>query len=312
MAAEVAQSEAGTKSVQRIVRKQLAKALESLQGRRLTDTAVHDARKRINKARAALRLLRDVLGKSVYARENIALRDVARPLSQVRDSKVLLDTLAKLDDRFGRTLRSLSLDELRNPLRRERTALRRQVLGTPAPLKSEIDALGQIRTRAGRWRVGKHGWSVVGCGLKRVYGRGRKALSAAETEGTPECFHEWRKQVKYLWHALEFMTPVWPGLVRELADEAHKLADYLGDEHDLTVLRQKAQEHGDAIPYREDLSAFLSLIDRRRLEVRKKAIVLGHRLFEEKPGAFATRFQGYWDNWQASSPNAADGQFNRG
>jgi hypothetical protein len=111
---------------------------------------------------------------------------------------------------------------------------------------------------------------------------------------------------------LEFMTPVWPGLVRELADQAHKLADYLGDEHDLTVLRQKAQEHGDAIPDREDLSAFLSLIDRRRLELQKKAIVLGHRLYEEKPGAFATRFQGYWDNWQASSPNAADGQFNRG
>src|SRR5438876_977921 len=129
MAAEVEQSEAGAKGVRRIVRKQLENVLESLTVRRLTDEKIHDARKRIKKARAALRLLRDVLGKGAYTRENAALRDVARPLSQVRDSKVLLDTLEKLNDRFDKKCRGLTLDGFRRALSRERQALRRQVLG---------------------------------------------------------------------------------------------------------------------------------------------------------------------------------------
>jgi CHAD domain-containing protein len=302
MAAEVVQSEPGTKSARRIMRRQLEKALESLAVRRLTDERIHDARKRIKKARAALRLLRDVLGKGAYTRENAALRDVARPLSQVRDSKVLLDTLEKLNDRFDRKSRGLSLDRFRGVLNRERETLRRQVLGRAAPLKPQINTLRKIRSRAKNWHVGKQGWSVIGCGLERVYDQGRRALSEAQTEGTPESFHEWRKQVKYLRHQLEFLTPVWPDVLRGLADQAHKLADDLGDEHDLTVLRVKAQAHQDTLS--TDFSILLALIDRRRTELRDKAVTRGRQLYEEKPHAFAMRFSGYWNNWQQNASPA--------
>jgi CHAD domain-containing protein len=299
MVAEVAQSEPGAKGIRRIMRKQLQKVLESLAVRQVTDGKVHDARKRIKKARAALRLLRDVLGKGAYTRENAALRDVARPLSQVRDSKVLLDTLEKLNDRFDKKCSGLALDGFSRALNRERQALRRQVLGRAAPLKSQINTLRKVRSHAKDWRVGKDDWTVIGCGLERVYSKGRRAMSAAETEGTPECFHEWRKQVKYLRHQLEFLTPVWPEMFRELADEAHKLADDLGDEHDLTVLREKAQAHGDTLS--TDLDVLLALIDRRRIELRDAAVIRGRQLFEEKPGAFAMRLRGYWDNWHQNT-----------
>ncbi|HEV7443069.1 MAG TPA: CHAD domain-containing protein [Steroidobacteraceae bacterium] len=295
MASEVAQSDAGAKSIRRIMRTQLKKALESLAVRRLTDERIHDARKRIKKARAALRLLRDAVGKGTYTRANTAMRDVTRPLSQVRDSKVMLDTLEKLMDRFDQKCRGLSLDGFRRVLNRERQALRRQLLGRAAPLKSQITTLRRIHSRAKNWHVGTQDWSVIGCGLERVYGKGRRALSAAETEGTPECFHEWRKQVKYLRHQIEFLTPVWPEVLRELADQAHKLADDLGDEHDLTVLRQKAQAHQDTLA--NDSSVLLALIDRRRIELRDKAVIRGRQLYEEKPGTFAMRLRGYWTNW---------------
>jgi CHAD domain-containing protein len=303
MAAELVQSEPGAKGARRILRRQLEKALESLAVRRLTDERVHDARKRIKKARAALRLLRAALGKGAYTRENAALRDVARPLSQVRDSKVLLDTLEKLNDRFDRKCRGLSLDGFRGALNHERETLRRKVLGRGAPLKPQINTLRRIRSRAKNWHVGKQDWSVIGSGLERVYDQGRTALSEAEAEGTPEAFHEWRKQVKYLRHQLEFLAPAWPDVLRELADQAHKLADELGDEHDLTVLREKAQAHQDTLS--TDLSILLALIDRRCTELRHKAVTRGRQLYEEKPHAFGTRFNGYWDNWQRNaSPGA--------
>jgi CHAD domain-containing protein len=303
MAAQVEQCEAAAKGIRRILRKQVENALESLTAGRLTDEKVHDSRKRVKKARAALRLLRDALGESTYTRENTALRDVARPLSEVRDSKVLLDTLQKLNDRFHQDCRGLALDGLRRALNRERRALRREVLGRAAPLRSEIGTLRKIHSDAMQWHVGKHDWTVIGCGLEQVYGKGRRALSAAESEGTPECFHEWRKQVKYLRHHLEFLTPVWPKLLAELAGQAHKLADDLGDEHDLTVLREKAEANRDAIA--TDLGLLLALIDRRRLELRDRALALGRQLYEEKPGAFATRLGGYWNNWQRNTDRPA-------
>jgi CHAD domain-containing protein len=298
MAATIEPSEPGAKAARRILRKELEKALQSLAVQHVTDTKVHDARKRIKKARAALRLLRDAIGEQEYTRENSALRDVARPLSQVRDSKVLVDTLEKLNERFDHACRGLSVDDLRRTLNRERRQLRHEVLGRTSALRPAINTLRRVRSRTARWHLDSKDWSVIGCGLRRVYGNGRRALSAVESEASPECFHEWRKQVKYLRHQLEFLEPVWPGVLCELAGEAHKLADDLGDEHDLTVLREKAQEHGDTGS--PELSAVLALIDRRRGELRDKALSRGRQLYEEKPGAFATRLRGYWDNWHDS------------
>jgi CHAD domain-containing protein len=295
MAATIEPSEPGAKGARRILRKQLDKALESLAVQHVTDRKVHDARKRIKKARAALRLLRDAIGKSEYTRENAALRDVARPLSQVRDSKVLLDTLEKLNERFDNACRGLPVDELRRALNHERRKLRHEVLGQASGLRPGISTLRKVRSRTRRWDLDSKDWSVIGCGLRRVYASGRRALLAVESEGSPECFHEWRKQVKYLRHQLEFLEPVWPGALCELAQEAHKLADDLGDEHDLTVLREKAREHGDAGS--PELSAVLALIDRQRSELRDNALSRGRQLYAEKAGVFATRLRGYWDNW---------------
>jgi CHAD domain-containing protein len=298
MTAEIRADERGAKGARRILRKELEKALTSLQSSRVTDENVHDARKRIKKARAALRLLRDAIGKQTYARENGALRDVARPLSQVRDSKVLLDTLEKLNDQFANECRALCFDDLRRELNRERRKLRHEVLSAAKPLKSELATLRKVRADASQWHLDKQGWSVIGCGVKRIYGNARRALSAAERTGAPEDFHEWRKQTKYLRHQVEFLAPMWPGALSEVANELHKLSDDLGDEHDLTVLREKAQAHSAVLASHLDL--VLALIDERRKELREEAIGRGRQLYEEKPREFTARLYGYWSNWHAS------------
>jgi CHAD domain-containing protein len=170
------------------------------------------------------------------------------------------------------------------------------------PLESEMATLRKVRADSSHWHVGKRDWSVVGCGLKSIYTKGRRALSDAADIGTPEAFHEWRKQVKYLRYQLEFLAPLWSGPLSELADQAHKLSDDLGDEHDLSVLHQKAQEHSAALS--SDLYLVLALIDRCRAELRDKAVRRGRQLYEEKPREFASRLHGYWSNWQAANTAA--------
>ena len=295
--AELDRSESATKSARRIARKQIAEALEALEDRSPSDQVIHDARKELKKARATLRLLRDALGDPVYRRENEALRDAARPLSAIRDSKVLLDTLNKLVDRFHASDGLPRTEGLRRALRRERIATRRTVLQGPKPFRESRLALQAIRHRAARWRTGNGDWEVLGAGLKRVYGNGRKALAVAQADRTAAKLHEWRKQIKYLWHQLQLLEPLWPGMIGDLADEAHKLSEYLGDDHDLSVLRDKITEVGgsEGEPQRQ---ALIRLIDVYRTELQDKAMALGHRIFEETPADFEKRFGQYWRDWR--------------
>jgi CHAD domain-containing protein len=297
MAVALRRSESGTQGLRRIVREQIGKALEALDGKKLSDEAVHSARKELKKARATLRLLREALGDAVYRRENAALRDAARPLSDVRDAKVLLDTLDRTVHRYGAPARSLPLDGFRQALREEYAATRRRILERPNALKLQRDALCRIVERSAHWPVGNHGWSVIGAGLKRVYRQGRKAFATSQAVPSPENLHEWRKQVKYLWHELQLLKPLRPGAIGKRADRAHKLADCLGDHHDLSVLRTKVADMADAFPDAASPNALLALIDRSRTKLQDKAFVLGRRVYEKKPSAFSTRFGQYWRDW---------------
>ena len=298
MTVELQRSEPGTHGIRRIARSQMAKALEAFESAKLTDETIHAARKELKKARATLRLLRGALGNATYARENQTLRDAARPLSRMRDGKVLLDTLDKVIERFGQAARAVAPEELRRALRKERTGIRREVLAQAAELRRQQEALRKACERSARWPVGERGWSIVRKGFERIYDKGRNALATAEADRTPANLHQWRKQVKYLWHQLQALQPLWPGPIGELADQAHQLADDLGDDHDLSVLRAKVLEHHDAFANVAVRGTLLALIDRFRTELRDKAMVLGRRLYQEKPAAFEARFAQYWRDWQ--------------
>jgi CHAD domain-containing protein len=300
--AEFAKEKPGTRYIAKHLQKQVGTALETLERARLTDSDVHDARKSLKKARASLRLLRFSIGQGHYRAQNVALRDAARPLSAARDSKVLLDTLDMLRDRYGEPAEALQVDGLTRVLKARRARLTREVLtgrtGSRAHSRRLLRESGKFADTLAAKR-GANDWSALCTGLQRVYAQGRRAMAAAKDEPTPEAFHDWRKRVKYLRYSLEMLEPLWPGMIGVLADQAHKLSDYLGDEHDFNVLREAAVANRSAFRDPGSLSALLALIDRAREELREKALLLGSRLYEEKPRAFARRFAQYWRDWRA-------------
>jgi hypothetical protein len=71
-----------------------------------------------------------------------------------------------------------------------------------------------------------------------------------------------------------------------MADEFHHLADYLGDEHDLAVLRERLSE--SAMP----------LIRKRSEELQNKAFALGERLYADKSKTFLSDLEKHWTQWQ--------------
>jgi CHAD domain-containing protein len=247
---------------------QLKCALEELE---CSKPSIHGARKQLKRARATLRLLRPAIGDDLYRRENVAARDAARPLSMGRDEEILQDTL----DKLGAAAPGLRI-------RKSARQVHARQLGR---IKA---ALNRSMTRARTWRLHADGWECIAAGLRATYRRGRRALRQARSNRDTNDLHEWRKQTKYAWHQLQVLTPVAIGPVGELADEFHHLADYLGDEHDLAILRERAKASVE----------LKTLIDRRREELQDRAFALGERLYAEKPKAFVDGLEQHWVEWQ--------------
>jgi CHAD domain-containing protein len=292
--------EAGTHGARRITRRRIKSALRTLGPDQTDDSSIHAARKELKKARATLRLLRDALGKKAYKKENTALRNAARPLSEARDGRVLLDALSSLIKYYGAPVADLPLGEFKRELTRHRTQARKRVLGKPGPLHHVRKTLRRVGSRSDDWHVGQHGWSVLGAGLKRTYTKGRNAFRRARARPTNENLHEWRKQTKYFWHQLQLFEPLGPeSQVAEFADLAHEMEDFLGDDHDLAVLGERAEEARDAFPSATSREALLRLIERCRAGLQQKALQLGLRLYEERPVVFTARIEKRWRKWRA-------------
>jgi CHAD domain-containing protein len=302
MAKPLRQTKAGTTEVQRLLCHHLDQARKALRGPQpLSDAAVHGARKQLKKARADLRLLRKALGPQRYASENTALRDAARPLTAVRDAKMRMDTLERLVEHGGAQAQAVDLDQVRRALRESYGEVRHRVLQEGQTLALLEASLRAARARAKRWSLGRRGWSVLGAGLKRVYRNGRKAFVVAQEEPSQEHFHEWRKQVKYLWHQLQVLQPMHLGQVTALADQAHSLANALGDDHDLAVLSDKFLEAPDRFADRATMQTLADLIACCRAHLQAQAMTLGHQLYAAKPRLFVDRLRESWRAWHGKA-----------
>ncbi|HEY5807259.1 MAG TPA: CHAD domain-containing protein [Povalibacter sp.] len=291
-----------SEELRRIFREQLSEAGAYVANdARLTDKDIHNARKAIKRARATLRLLRPALAESIFKETNLALRDAAHPLTQVRDAKVLLDAIAGLRKHDDGRLDDTSTATLDQHLQSKRKRARR-ALSVRAPVMFALrKALRTQRLSASRWRLSADDWSLLGAALRRIYKKARAAHAMAGKGRGDEQLHEWRKQAKHLWYAMQVLTPASPGFIGELADELHKLADYLGDDHDLALLGERNLVVQDAAPARDTVT---TCIDKRREELQGRALALGERLFVQKPKRFVEQIERRWTEWHQANPSA--------
>ncbi len=252
--------------------------------------AVHESRKDTKKLRATLKLVRPVLGEEAYSRENSRFRDAARELSDVRDAQVRAETIDALADRFAddpppggwwAVRAELARDDGPDPEGleplRERSA-------------AEIEAGGAA---VDDWPLGEDGFELLAPGLKRTYKQARKRYRQAREDPSDEALHEWRKRSKDLWYELRLVRRAWPKLIKAAADEAHELADRLGDDHDLVALMAHLDNDGGSLTA-DQLEHLERLIATRRAELQAEAFAFGERLFAEKPKRFVRRLEAYW------------------
>lgn len=271
--------------LRRIAHKRLQKLLKTLSARDMgRDESVHNTRKQVKEFRGVLRLARDELGKRTYRRENQALRDAARPLSEMRDASVLIDTLDKLIERSRGRLKRAHLARLRQNLRDRRQQVR-TLMQEKQVLSQLVRCVQVTERRVQQWPDRDGGWKSVRGGVRRIYQKGRTAMRAAHAEGSNEALHEWRKRTNAVRYALEFVCCIRPKRIRRLTQRAHRLTEILGKDHDLAVLGEVAQLQV-GLQSAADGALVLSLIVKRRLALQKQAHAIGSKLFSETGSEF--------------------------
>jgi CHAD domain-containing protein len=287
-------------AMRRVERGQIELALDNLDGqpKRNLDNAVHDTRKRLKRLRAALRLQRDAIGEPAYERDNRAFRDQGRKLSAPRDAAVLVETLDAVTERFADELSAGAGARLRERLVRRHEEALTELREDEARIEGVRKQLRAARNRSAARTYEADDFDALRPGLQRIYRRGRNRMRDAAADPTTENLHEWRKRTKDVWHAAQLVTPAAPKRMKRFAKRAHKLSDLLGDDHDLSVLREHVGRSDKPL---------LAAIDRRRATLQRRAFVLGAKLYSRSPKRFARSVERSWRKRAGSAPQPIAG-----
>ncbi|BCT68696.1 CHAD domain-containing protein [Nitrosospira sp. NRS527] len=287
------QSETAGHPAEKLLRTSVGEALERLQAPQpISDEAIHDARKALKKARADLRLLQDGMSKATYQAENSGLRDAGRFLSPLRDARSLIEAFDSLHDRYIDELQEVELAPLQKILRGNLVKARRHLhpQGKSTALENCMRLLEGSLDLAKQRDFSSINFSTIDPGLQRIYRKGRKAYAEAKTGPTTEALHEWRKQVKYLLNAMDGLHSSKRdrerGKVVKILKRADRLADYLGDDHELAMLAQETARSAYASIDGDVIKRLDTLIAPRRAKLQKRAFRLGKKLYDEKPKKF--------------------------
>ena len=251
--------------------------------------SVHNARKAIKKERSLLRLARGAMTSPQRRAENDALRSAARRLSATRDAEVMVASIDALAERFAGQLPATTFEAVGEQVRSRGVSTN---AGPNGSVMGTAEELRAIRERVDDWELEADGWPAIESGLLRSYKRGKKAFASARVSRTPENLHAWRKRVKDLWYHERLLAPACGPTVDGQAKDAHRLADLLGDDHDLAILREELA--GGLMPVPVDVDAVVKLLDHHRDELQDEALRVGDRVYSETPKAFARRMNRLW------------------
>lgn len=298
MAYRLEREEAVGEGLKRVLCEQIESAGDYLSGRKKTtrDEAIHTARKSIKKVRATLRLARKDMGES--QREHARLRDTAARISEFRDAFAIIATFDALRKKYraGRT----GLSSIREGLERRRRESAREEDTGPV-LKAAAEALRKTSRRAAKWHLKSDGFAAIGPGLEETYRAGRRALAAARRDGSAENFHELRKRVKDHWYHVRLLEGLWAEMMDAYEKSLNDLETWLGEDHNLTVLRDKIAVEPGFYGTQQDVALAFDLIARYQKELREKALPLAERIYEEKPREFTRRIRRLWNTWQGEA-----------
>jgi len=299
MAYELRSDESVPEGIRRIVREEFKSAAGQLKTRNSAkrDEAIHEARKSIKKIRGVLRLVQPELGRE-FTSEDKLLRDAGRKLSAFRDAGSVIEVFDDLKHKYRQELGTRTLTSIRRGLIVRKRQAYQEAQATNL-LNKMAAWLKAAHKRATKWPLQTDGFPAIAQGLQNTFRRGQRALTHAQKRPRPENYHDWRKRVKDHWYHIRLLEGLWTDVMHAYEKSLKDLETWLGDDHNLVLLRERIVAEPDFYGKETDVDLLLSLIDKYQKELRENALSLGQRVYEEKPRQFRNRMKGLWQAWQS-------------
>lgn len=281
--------------IRRIAREQIDRAVEDLASHAEDERAVHEARKRMKRLRALVRLARTAQPDFAQV-ENARYRDAAKAVSGARDRVALIEALDGLARRFAEESPRLFAKS-----RRTLTERRDQALGAsgdlPARIAETLDALQAGRARLDGFALPhkpRRQRDALTGGLVANLVQARRDHRALRRSPDAERFHDLRKRVKYLGHHLRLLEPLWPNVLSAMREDAEDAAEALGRDHDYAVLLAEIDAEPTRFGSVAEVARLRQLLASHGAELRAGALRHVDRLLAEEPQAFAARIGQLW------------------
>jgi hypothetical protein len=217
--------------------------------------------------------------------ETALYRDLGREFQRLRDAQAQTATLKKLTKRFFEKRKPPIVVAAHRVLAAEVQSAQR-ALAQKDRCEAVLASLGDARERVVCWKLDGYRWKDLRAALHRSYRRAHKAWRHAAAEPKTRSLHHWRSRTKDLFYHISLCQGAAPDFMEELAGELEVLGEFLGDDHDLVVLRALLERHPGDILAGPARDAFFKMLTLRREELLGAAFDLAGRVFLESPGEF--------------------------
>ena len=157
--------------------------------------------------------------------------------------------------------------------------------------------VARVRAALKRWRKaagGKLEIDDIWCSYCKTYRRSRRAFRVARKRRDAAASHEWRKNVKAHGYQNRLLRCAWPPLMKKPHRQLARLGSLLGEDHDLTMLRSRLEASRNTNADADPLDAAFHTMRERCDSLRAEALLLGARLFSERPAAVELRMRRWW------------------
>jgi hypothetical protein len=278
--------------VRRIAERQLTLAIEEMQPdrERRGDETIHEARRRVKKVRALLRLVRPAFAVK-SGPINKQLRNVSRLLAPISDSEARAATLGRLGTRYPQQLPAHGVTTLQRTLGR-RTARIVHAADVDRVFERASAILRRQQRHVREWRLRKRGFRAVGPGLAIGLRRMRRAMAEATAHPSGRSYHVWRERVKDHWFHVRLLELRCGGWLADYEKTLEQLDGVLGEYHNCILLQNTIIV--EAHLRRDDAARILRVLRRYKGELRREALRLADDLGPQSVSEFVEQVQRHW------------------
>lgn len=242
-------------------------------------SAVHEYRKALRRARAVLQLVASNVPKSERLAIRSALQQARRALGFARDHTVAPATLEHLALREVERATAHAIVTNAATAQPPTAEVKQLLAEGAARALAQVEALEATLPLEIRW-------SSVMKGVRSTYRAARRARRTSKHD--PPSFHRWRRRSKELTYQLDLLSRLAGEEVAELHHRHEAAVDAQGPVVDVIMVREFIRAHSQSIAS-EAISRLLNDIDIQLDDLMRDARSVGKEAFQAKPRKFARR-----------------------